>query len=77
MLVKFLKTIDAVQILSNRKLLQSPVHVKPHEERKTDSLVLKERILSDKVFKLVIPNYFLTISHTAQFKSPNVATHSQ
>ena len=52
LMVKFLRTIDAAHILSNRKLLQSPVYVKPDltpEERKTESLLLKERrVLIDK-----------------------------
>jgi len=51
-MVKFLRTIDATHILSNRKLLQSPVYVKPdltQEERKTESLLLRERrVLIDK-----------------------------
>lgn len=52
LMVKFLRTIDATHILSNRKLLQSPVYVKPdltQEERKTESLLLRERrVLIDK-----------------------------
>jgi len=52
LMVKFLRTIDATHILSNRELLQSPVYVKPdltQEERKMESLLLRERrVLIDK-----------------------------
>jgi len=46
LMIKFLRNIDATHILSNKKLLQPPVYVKPDltlDERKTESLLLKER----------------------------------
>ena len=46
LMLKFLRNIDAAHILSNRKLLQPPVYVKPDltlDERKAESLLLKER----------------------------------
>ena len=45
-MLKFRRNIDAAHILSNRKLLQPPVYVKPDltlDERKAESPLLKER----------------------------------
>jgi len=45
-MVKFLRSVDVSSILSNRKLLKSPIFIKPDmsvEERKNEALLLKER----------------------------------
>ena len=45
-LVKFIRAADVMSVLSNRRLLTHPVSIKPdlsQQERKRDSLLLKER----------------------------------
>jgi len=46
LMVIFLRSVDVSSILSNRKLLKSPIFIKPDmsvEERKNEALLLKER----------------------------------